>query len=1246
MKTPDLIKRLHTIRRMVRRRLIGYGFCATLAAGIISFMTALTFDWLLELPAVLRIAVAMAFLGGLFASTIHWIVRPVRARLEVAEIAGQLERHFKRLEDRLSSTVNFLQGQPADVAARGSASMMQQVISNTDRAIREIPLESALTLRPLVARGVLLMLSMGVLAVVLLASPGWARTGFYRYVYPFGEFEWPRSVSITPLTGTQTVALGESVTLSMQITRGLHDTLRGVVHLRDRQGGTVSLAMQRGPEGILHTTIDTVTEDLDYWFEAGDASTIKQPFRIRVVRRVEVVEALATIEPPPYAPGHSLRTQDLSERPVSAVIGSFITINVRASKSIPLDPDNPAALLRLATTQATRQDAIADAQSPVGADDNTEPNELQMQVTPFIPLIVDAEDPHRLSSRFEITGDMEFRIELRDQNGFMNRRAALYSILAVPDRAPAVTIVEPRAVIEVTPNATVDLVIQVEDDFGVARLDLIGERDSTRPAATGELRTVIPTQPEGVPLTTASPADEPMFSTSLTDRLKAVKRVQEDETARGVAEYSWNLAPLALLPGDLIVYHAVAADTFPGELSEHTGSSAPMRMRIISDLEFDGRVRDELAILEERMRQLALDETELLDGTSSIVQGDGETAELTQEQQERLGDLSMRQGRMIRRADFLAERFSDLVARMEQNLAGDEDGRRRIADVGTVLRELTTGPMTRATGALTDASRRASSTDGPPTAQPDQATSAETQQALVRDARREQEIVIAALQRLLRSMSQWGNFQWLVSNARDLLDRQEALRRQTLVLGKPILGRELESLTPQQAEDLKRSQRRQEQLSGDVDDLLAQMARLHGNAKDKPTDEQTDAEAIDAALRAARAGNIAKRLRTAAAAIGLNRTAAAAIEQHAAAGTLRRMIAALRERERRELVSLRKRLESAEEQIAALIEEQTALRLATDEAASGAADDAELAPLEQEQYRIKGNTRSAAESITTSRLLADNEAAARASRTIRLAEDEMAKALKRLQEKNPADTLVAQDEALELLEDALAQLEELAQLTAEQELRRTLEQIREDLLAIQNAQRDVNEGIRKLKETVDTRGVVQRSESREAAKLARQQSEVRTTLDEVLPDLRKVPVYEWALRRVAEWMDKCRNRLDTRKVDSDLVATSERIVRELDRLVHAIDQTKSLPISTEFAEAGGGGSGGRSTDAKPVPTVAELLVLKAMQADINLRTTELNRVVDVDAATEEQLRELRIVGEDQSQVRLLTDLVTKRARHP
>src|SRR3990172_6699219 len=321
MEQPTVIVTyLTALRKTVRRRLLGYGLFAFLAGGVTSFLTVVTLDWLFWLPPALRLLGGILFGAGFVGAFIHWVVRPLRAELGIDELAAELERRFEPLQDRLSSTVNFLE-RPA--AGGGSAAMMRQVIADTERVIQNLPLGAALSIRPLVIRGAIFTAGLSALAAIMVVTPQWARTGLDRYVHPWGAIEWPRSVAIAPLTGGQTVALGESATVRMEIQRGLHEALRGVVHLREPDGRTQVLALQRDQDGTFYTTVDAITEDLEYWFEAGDDSTERQPLKIRVVRRPEVVEALVAIEPPPYVKTRALRVADLTDGPVAAPTGGY-----------------------------------------------------------------------------------------------------------------------------------------------------------------------------------------------------------------------------------------------------------------------------------------------------------------------------------------------------------------------------------------------------------------------------------------------------------------------------------------------------------------------------------------------------------------------------------------------------------------------------------------------------------------------------------------------------------------------------------------------------------------------------------------------------------------------------------------------------------------------------------------------------------------------------------------------------------
>jgi len=1153
----QLVQRLAVLRASVRRRLVAYGCCVVLTAVIGGFLLIVALDWLLHLPPPLRAVLAITFVVACITSAAHWILRPLHAQFGVAQVAARLERHFSPLQDRLTSSVDFLEHTDA-----GSASMMQEVVNRTERIIQTLPLESALTLRPLLRRVLLLVVAVAGLTAAVLLWPNLAHVGTYRYLHPWGRIEWPRRVSILPLTGDQVVAVGDSLTVRMQVQRGLSDALRGLVGIRERDGTLHTLAMQRDADDTFYVNIDAVTEDLTYWYEAGDDSTARSAYDIRVVRRPEVVSALAHVEPPPYALEQSPRLHDLSDGPVRAPIGGQVRVTLRTNK--PIAPEGFADRVGLRTETG---ELILLEPGPTGRQ--------------------------TLVARFPVERDVRFRAELVDEHGFENRGAVTHSIIAVSDTPPTVTVVEPRGATDVTPTGSVPLLIRIEDDFGIQDLELEYQR------LGGDVSRI-----------------------ALMDKLEVVaERGMVEATARD----SWDLESLSLVPGDVIVFAAVATDNRITEQNAvQVTRSASVQIKIISDAEFDIRLRSDMALLEARIREALLDQEDLHDRTRVLERERSEAEPLTDAERETTAGLAGRQIRLATRVRELAERFGKLVSRIERNRTEHDQASAQMLRLRDLLQQVAGGPMTIASAKL-DSLRELFEPGA--------------QQATLTASREQQQAAIDNLRNILGIMAEWGSFHELVTRAQNLLDRQGDLQLRTGEVGKRTLGKPVESLSDSESSALQQAARQQDRLADEVEQLVDKMARL---LKSPVDEDPSSADSIDAAIRAGRALGATKHARAAFDAIQENRTAAATIEQRAAAKALQKMIAALRAREDRQLEQLRKRLAEAEQLVASLIEEQQTLRDATHETTFIQPGDAAYASLEQEQRRVRRNAELVGDELAGAKRTRE------AGRLVREAAAPMETAEIELRERQPAPATVAQDEALAELKEALALLEELARETEQEALRRSLAQIREVLEEILASQTEVNEGIQELIERIAQGGRLGRGEARVATRLARRQADVRAKVDEQLPEFEKVAVYKWALERVAQWMRSSRRALSDRRVDDDLLEVAGRIVRELEKLIRAIEDTEALPLDTEFmeAEGGGGQSGSRQASDKPVPTVAELLVLKAMQTDINDRTDKLHESFDIEEATERQLRDLRIIGEDQSELRRLTIRVVEQAQHP
>jgi len=255
---------------------------------------------------------------------------------------------------------------------------------------------------------------------------------------------------------------------------------------------------------------------------------------------------------------------------------------------------------------------------------------------------------------------------------------------------------------------------------------------------------------------------------------------------------------------------------------------------------------------------------------------------------------------------------------------------------------------------------------------------------------------------------------------------------------------------------------------------------------------------------------------------------------------------------------------------------------------------------------------------------------------------------KRLGTDDAVSARESQDQAIARLTEAVELLNALDRRVAKEEMRRSLGEIQDALESMAQAERLIDDGVRVLHRTIQAKGRVARSEAREATRLARSQHNLRRQVDQWLPEFEKVKVFAWSLRRVSERMDLGRRQLDNRQIDEPLLRIIARIIRDLEKLVQAIDETMNLP-ETEFAEAEeGGSSGGRGRAAnpnatRPVPTVTELLVLKSLQRDLIERTSTLHREVGGLDPSEEQLRAIVELGEDQADIGSMTQMLTQQA---
>src|SRR5215218_4166231 len=147
-----LIDALNGIRRKVKVLSIAYGVGIVCAAAVALLLATVCLDFLVSyllgvnLPAGMRLLLLVGIVGALGYAAVRWVVKPLLARLSLSDVAGHIESVFPQFDDRLRSTVDFVQ-QPAD-SIPGSAFMKERTVAEATALAQNTDLSKAVVTKP------------------------------------------------------------------------------------------------------------------------------------------------------------------------------------------------------------------------------------------------------------------------------------------------------------------------------------------------------------------------------------------------------------------------------------------------------------------------------------------------------------------------------------------------------------------------------------------------------------------------------------------------------------------------------------------------------------------------------------------------------------------------------------------------------------------------------------------------------------------------------------------------------------------------------------------------------------------------------------------------------------------------------------------------------------------------------------------------------------------------------------------
>lgn len=1219
-----LIDAIGRLRSAIKLQLLVSRIGIIAAAYVGGMLVGGIVDYLLRFPGSLR-TVAFFAAAGLLAWLVVRIVLPVvRFQLSDTDLALRLEQTSLgkergwqgvlasglELSSQREGTGNdALSGDPrlaaiaSDLAGERFNASRVQVLKLLDPSdLRRSLLCAAL------AASCVLGLSF--------ATPELLRIGTRRVLLPWTDTAWPKRTGV--LMASQPVAhpLGMALPLRAILTRSARAAEETRVSVQYRllvdgqevasqralltpQGKKATMDPGLGaraiegdlferlldvqdllPEGISSTDRASKDIKLEYRFETSDDQT---PFwRTSMVEPPGVTGMTLTVTPPAYL-------DQLGE----ALGASVLRGNVDGGNGLDGRADIGPVLA------GSRVDWTIEMNKGLPVPDTTDTGWLERSLPGLTGLEMVSRVHSERTWKLSFTPVTSIRTSIRpsDQYGIQSRDEAGLRIEVMEDRSPSSAIVDPPQDESVLPNASIPVVAEGRDDVAVWRTALRSQvakvpgvvgAPSTGgiPEATGESVEVVSVSRE-------SDGDASAFADARIVR----------------AGSTIDLSALALSPGDEVWMTASVLDA-KGALSEAgiaLGTQATIispvrRLRIISESQLVEQIRGELSSLRDAARRLEQDQRSLSEQREEATNA-GETAEAQEQAWGAAQKQSQQQGGLRDRVQPIRESLQKLSKRAVRNSLSDTSLTGLLNDAGETA-EAASQRALEASQALKELAT-----------QRDASTREQAAQALEQSQDQAQQELEALSDMLGQSDDDWTVRRQL----EQLLSDQRQLRAQTGAAGAETSGQEMNELTQKQREDLERLSRRQQELSQRANQALdTAQARAEQMEQSNPA----QAQAIRAAAQKARARQLSQRQQQASEQIRQNQTGGAQQSQRQAEQAIEEAIEALDDVQKQRDEELKRVLADIMQSLEQLIAQQQVEIAALGKAIEGEAQGAGrgAGALDKGMIALQQNTLG-----VLSKARKEAEDATRLASLIEAAGDAQAGAIVALRAK-PADLASADPQertSLQRLKDALDEakkLEEDANKRDDERVRRELRKAYAEALEEQTALR------------ADAQPILDQEPSRRTRSQARtigdKQAQLRDKLETLrskTQELSEAKVFEFAHARIDKTMAQASKTLRDgafTKVADRQQASS---IATLRSLLDALKEDKKQ--DDELKNAGGGGSGsggGAGGEQKAIPDLAELVLLRGLQAEAAERTRVLGEPnAGVDASELEDVGQLQ-----------------------
>ncbi|MCI0706517.1 MAG: hypothetical protein L0Y80_03410, partial [Ignavibacteriae bacterium] len=256
-----------------------------------------------------------------------------------------------------------------------------------------------------------------------------------------------------------------------------------------------------------------------------------------------------------------------------------------------------------------------------------------------VPLIVRRE---QFSASFVLKSDDEYVIEVQDNEELTNKDPVNYTLKVILDEVPAIAITQPGRNVDLAGSESLPLIVEIQDDFGFSKLQLGYRLAHSR----YEL-----------------PSENPTFIQLPLPQVQG---------ARVEIPYRWDLAPLSLVPEDVVEYFAEVFDNdvVSGPKSARSQTYL-LRLPSLEEVFTDADKGHEQSL--DDLKQAMEEAKKLKENLESINQDFKKNKEFDWQEQKKLEEMAKKYQEMQKKLDEVKSRVDEMVQKMEdQNVLSQE----------------------------------------------------------------------------------------------------------------------------------------------------------------------------------------------------------------------------------------------------------------------------------------------------------------------------------------------------------------------------------------------------------------------------------------------------------------------------------------------------------------------------------------------------------------------------------------------